>query len=67
MHEISQETGSQDGGWCTVQTGMVEVITASHLEYDLDILDFNNHLSARSRYLADTLGKCFYLTNYRIT
>jgi len=50
-----------------VQTGMVEVITASHLEYDLDILDFNNHLSARSRYLADTLGKCFYLTNYRIT
>lgn len=28
------------------QTGMVTVTTYSHLLYDLDILDFNNHLSA---------------------
>ena len=26
---------------------MVTVTTYSHLLYDLDILDFNNHLSAR--------------------
>ena len=30
-----------------VQDGVVNVNTLTHMLYDLDVLDFNNHLSAR--------------------